>query len=515
LFLWSPLVLFTIVVAWDLWSWRQAPATAAIFVGLVLFAVASELLLILKPGSFLVYHGVFWSTRVLHLGSGVSPVLPVLLLAAAAYWWFWMSLRGVSLVDLRRPRLPEKKDLPSDYFRMDDEEAETLRRTAYPLSTSRWQAAPLVAVGCLVLTLLDFGHPVQTIEGRAFDWGFSLSLAVLTVLFLGTLLKLVRTWMETQQILSALDRRAIREAFSRLKGFSWKPIWNPGGSTLRESYRVLSRAMENLERLHEVIHAGSDADCKQSGDKIHDAVRSVLSQRKELIKKYDGITSGHSGEANSQTNESFLGKSKHVFVELLDLKDHRAKHTFINSLMGEIEKLQLKIAEAAGIFMKEFLADSWSRTSAPVASADPRKEKTKPSLYQLLAEEYVALVYVNFLVSALLRMRTLVICGVGMYVLLLCSINVYPFEPHPALQTLSVIMIVTLGAAIGYVYAQMHRDPILSRLTETSAGELGWDFYVKFISAGAIPVFGLLASQFPAFNNVLFSWLEPALQALK
>jgi hypothetical protein len=44
---------------------------------------------------------------------------------------------------------------------------------------------------------------------------------------------------------------------------------------------------------------------------------------------------------------------------------------------------------------------------------------------------------------------------------------------------------------------------------------LGMDFWIKFLSAGALPVFSLLASQFPSINQFLFSWLEPALQAMK
>ncbi len=52
-------------------------------------------------------HSAFWSTRLLHYTSGVSPVLPILFLAAAGYWWMWQSLRGVTLVDQRRPRLPD------------------------------------------------------------------------------------------------------------------------------------------------------------------------------------------------------------------------------------------------------------------------------------------------------------------------------------------------------------------------------------------------------------------------
>jgi hypothetical protein len=41
------------------------------------------------------------------------------------------------------------------------------------------------------------------------------------------------------------------------------------------------------------------------------------------------------------------------------------------------------------------------------------------------------------------------------------------------------------------------------------------DFWIKFASAAAIPVFSLLAAQFPGINQFLFSWLEPALQAMK
>lgn len=74
---------------------------------------------------------------------------------------------------------------------------------------------------------------------------------------------------------------------------------------------------------------------------------------------------------------------------------------------------------------------------------------------------------------------------------------------------------IVMALVVGFVYAEMHRDAILSRLTSTTAGELGWDFWWKFISAGAIPVFSLLATQFPEINKILFSWIEPLLQSTK
>jgi hypothetical protein len=72
-----------------------------------------------------------------------------------------------------------------------------------------------------------------------------------------------------------------------------------------------------------------------------------------------------------------------------------------------------------------------------------------------------------------------------------------------------------MAAVVGYVYAEMHRETILSLLTSTEPGKLGTDFWIKFASAAAIPVFSLLAAQFPSINQFLFAWLEPALQAMK
>ena len=185
------------------------------------------------------------------------------------------------------------------------------------------------------------------------------------------------------------------------------------------------------------------------------------------------------------------------------------------NMMEKVEDLQKAMADAAAEIVERMLEPWWLCEKAPVVSKDARLKKEEMSLTRILAEEFVALVYVNFLITVLLRMRTMVMAAIGMYVFIVLSMNVYPFEPHAALQTLAVVLLAVMGAAVAFVYAQMHRDPILSRLTSTTSGELGWDFWLKLASAGAIPVFSLLAVQFPEINRFLFSWLEPALQAVK
>jgi hypothetical protein len=59
------------------------------------------------------------------------------------------------------------------------------------------------------------------------------------------------------------------------------------------------------------------------------------------------------------------------------------------------------------------------------------------------------------------------------------------------------------------------RDPILSRISGTTPGELGAEFYLKLVSYVALPVLGLLASAFPSISNFLFSWIEPTLEAIR
>src|SRR5262249_11483899 len=108
LFLWLLFVIFVGVTYHDLAHWRSKPIVANTFFFVVCVMTGLQLILALIPPA---WARVYWSTRLIHLDSGLSPVLPVLLLLARGYWWMWMSLRAAALVDLKRPRLPEQEDL--------------------------------------------------------------------------------------------------------------------------------------------------------------------------------------------------------------------------------------------------------------------------------------------------------------------------------------------------------------------------------------------------------------------
>jgi hypothetical protein len=101
-----------------------------------------------------------------------------------------------------------------------------------------------------------------------------------------------------------------------------------------------------------------------------------------------------------------------------------------------------------------------------------------------------------------------------MYVFILIGITQYPFEPRGAIQVTLVLLLAFIVVVVGMVLAQIYRDATLSTITETTPGELGRDFWVRMTGFVALPLFSLLASQFPSVNRFFYSWLQPAIQAL-
>jgi hypothetical protein len=77
------------------------------------------------------------------------------------------------------------------------------------------------------------------------------------------------------------------------------------------------------------------------------------------------------------------------------------------------------------------------------------------------------------------------------------------------------VLLAILGLGVIAVFAQMHRNTILSRITDTNANQLGWDFYFRIVSFGALPVLTWLAYQFPDFGTKIYRFIEPAVPVIK
>ena len=107
------------------------------------------------------------------------------------------------------------------------------------------------------------------------------------------------------------------------------------------------------------------------------------------------------------------------------------------------------------------------------------------------AEEFLAMRYMSVIRAVLANMSYLMTFVSLTFVLAIVAWNSYPFQPRQLVDWGCTALLVVLGAGVIWVFAQMHRDPILSRVSDTRPNELGWDFYLRIITFGAIPVFTL------------------------
>jgi hypothetical protein len=427
--------------------------------------------------------------RSTQLSSGLSFIMPVFFFLTAWLWWAGHLSASYALLDERRPRLPDGMKNPrlrSVLPRASSELLDTMRPSGR--SFLRYLLIALLLFMPVVF-LADLRHPIVSLERYPVEW-FMTILFLLTIAGIVALaLRVLQIWTYLRKLLTQLDMLPLRDSFKAVEGFSWKPIWQLGSGSLLEFSRIIARKREALDAAAAAVPELVD--------------QGLESQWRTLLKK--------------------AAKYKSIRLFRHWFRRREAERRLIRDF-GFYQECAALVAGKA----LDFLAAYWTRRqekplALAAASGSPlafpvhnrRQEDKDPLRDQARAcERFVCMSYVTFLLVMLVRLRCLIVAVGGMYVLTLIGISQYPFEPRGALQLALVALLIFIVAVVGFVFAQIHRDTILSNLTKTNPGELDTDFYVKMASFVALPLFSLLASQFPSINRFFYSWLQPAVEAL-
>jgi hypothetical protein len=460
---------------------------------------------------------VLWQQRTLNLASQVSGVTPFLLLLAASYIWFWFSLKAESLVDWRGPRLPEPSESAAEEIR------KVIPSFRQPWAIHAGAGAVTALIALRGVELGPYGIPIRSLEGRPYDAIYSLFFAVALYFLVATLLRALAVWLKLRALLFSLDRPGMAQALDRLKGFGWSEIWNPLESMRDEAARMYFTEFEVVERLQESLG-------KPPGDAVPDP-------RDTLRSACAGVTKN----------------LRRIFALLKQgIPDHTAKP---EEIIAPVKEVQEDLAQLATALLRDHLEPSWKTLPAddqipasPQKAPDPPEtkiiearvkepderlrasiraeitgaDKSAPSdpsrlspKCMQLGEELVACVYATFITVALLRIRSLVFSAVMIYTALVFSSASYPFQPAASLRTLALFLFVLGGIIVGYVYEEMHRDESLRRMTSTDPNKIDSALWLKVVSAGLLPLLGLLSALFPAIGHFLYSIAAPILQATR
>jgi hypothetical protein len=460
----------------------------------------------------------YW--RSMDLTDGVSPILPPLAICVGAYLWFWYSLQGLALLGRDRPRLPQSKFLtikvpgPPNIQKLgvislrmfgSQGAAAPVEELCGPFAPKVLKRAVLFfAAQILLVFLLEFRLPPSTIEVPLRSLGaraYSILICFLMDLLFSTMLanawQLVNVWRELRKLLTQLDRLPLRRSMAAFPRVSWNSVWTISGNVLDMRYKLLTSELQCVTHLKNCLAARNPLTLplsRPADEEMNSLIHEIDEERIRFAKWY---------------------------LDLYNSSDDVDQQP--------IERVQKLLANFAGFLMTKILAPAWREEKGEqlagdvagvgVSSGDKEREELTPvsqlDPYLRHAEHLVGYVYLGFIQNVLGRMRSLVMCILLLFIAATFAMASYPFDPRPTISGAMVLLFGVLTTAIVFVYAQVHRDPILSLVTNTKPGELGGDFWLKLLGFGAGPVLGLLTTLFPQLTDFLFSWVQPSLTSIK
>lgn len=440
--------------------------------------------------------GITAAYRAVHLTSGISQMMSLLVLLAGFYWWFWQALCGLALLGNGRPILPRCRTLAPGLARISDEMAADIEDTAVPLPKYEgrnrlFYILPLAFLVLLVCVLqrpwvagFGFDSVVRSLEGRAFNATFHWMLAIALYFLMLDCGQFLMTWLRLKRLLLSLNRLPLRRTFAALQGLSMHSLWAMSGTSSRARYTVFSHQLESLIHLRNELNS---FDAREIGTlHLRESIDRACNHGLRFIERRS------KGPDLAMVNDS----------EALGVRRGFSRCT---------EKI-----------VTHFLLPEWFTERTSLDMAESAQEGKRPENLRLsenpsvrLAEEFVCMVYVGYLQNMLARMRTMVLSITGVFAALALSIAFYPFTPRPLLALSLLVLLLVLGGVVGVVYAGLDRDTTMSHITNTEPGELGANFWIRILSFVGVPALGLIVAQFPEITDFVVSWVQPGLSAIK
>jgi hypothetical protein len=521
----------------------------------------------------------FFAYRCLNPASGVSPLVPLALLLLCWYVWSYFQTMRLRFSCLNRPRLPNRPisvesqllyvsdgalaacDKPRssclyrniecllitrevvrrflcDCRKPEDEDSSNKegvasRNTIGKLTIGQKIADIALIVGylcffALLAVVLPFVQGVDRVLWKTILHGPTLFEFTIRALFFPLLvialtgwLRMVFVWGSLKRgLLQRLENMPLRFAFDRIKDTGWVAMFRQSG--LREQWRDMARSSESMRQIvndHALMQRyrkerAQKSDSRQDLTAIHNDLKSDIAG---LLKHYAG--------EQPDPNTPLLQKR-----ELSSIPAEELSSAFINAI-------EMHYAAFAEELLENVLLPYWtnerkgivqSRSESPnlckalleCLEKETEEEETSPcegddesSIHT--AEEFLAIRYIALIRVVLVNLRYLITFISAVFALGIIAWNSYPFEPRDFINWIFTMLLVILSCGVIWVFAQMHRDPILSRITDKRPNELGLDFYLKIVSFGAVPVLTWLAYTVPAIGGPLFQLLKPGVDVMK
>jgi hypothetical protein len=456
--------------------------------------------------------------RSLPILNTVSPAAPTLWCVLGVYLWSVGRMARLRLVSGLSRISPDDgvADLVSTpirvilhpehgYGKKADESFTRVERRALnaivrPITGPNYFLALLAIV--IVPVVLFTLKPLSTLERPATTWLLIGGLALSVVLIGNTLIQLIQHWVALELLLKRVFQHRLGRAFDRVARF------------VRDSiHQQLSRAPHDLLRLSGC--AVRFDELVRSGRALGDG--GLAEQERTELERRSASMQLLRAEALSASTLRDVGEAAALEAELGRSVLEAARDTMrllLRAWAGTLPRRERPAEELPAQRSDTVPADELGDDAL---SAEAHRYSALEFRWLRDAEAFAATV-VALLIQRHVRqfqyfMYTLTGCGL----LLLFAISSYPFEPHRLLLTVIWVIVGTVVVVGLFVYVELDRNALVSRLAGTAPGHMTLDgaLALRIVAWVIVPLLGVAAAQYPDLANALFRAVEPFARALR
>lgn len=393
----------------------------------------------------------FLGLRALDAFSGVTPTLPVLLLACGFLSLAWTQMSRHELYMRVRPDIPAVFPAASNAF-----------QPAGPAAGPLIVAGFVIAAFVIAYTLLRLFQR-QSFDGRQFDHLYFTGLSVLWAALVVAALRLYRLWRPLQCLLLTLEGSVLRRGFTALPPeFASSPLLP---SSRRQDHRImLARSLDTLRAL------------------------AVETKSTDLAAKLQAALPRIS-----------KGCSRYLSADACG-------HRFSAYYFRWVQKALAEQAAAVAAVLQPL----WARGMAVREGTEPPSKDFPRDIG--LAEEFLALRFLAVIRYSVSQMWCQIwFLALGFFFAVL-STTAYPFRSQGSIRWMTNLFLVILGLPVLVIILRAERNSILRRLSSNPDGKSGSQLaqlLMRLLVLGALPLLGVINSYVPLLGRFLSTWVEP------
>jgi len=434
---------------------------------------------LLKSGGDVPNWGVAY--RSMHLFAGLSPLAAIGAVLAGYMAWALTHLRRIEHIQTSKVHLSfQLPEQPKDEEGIAAKRIEDLETGIHNSIQGAIHHGCVLAVLLLpMLVLLRITVALRGVEVSNWHvWGLTLrfspfSLTVWSLVWgfmmlLAVIIHSIHTnwhmWGKLRALLQHLNGTPIHDVFEKIAGdTSSLQVWKIGGT--RRSLLLQHRTLELMRQMQPAQMAQAAVVGGAPRMSPQQALRAQLNELGEMLYACDA-------PARGWMNRSLVPKISGT----------------LNLLLPQVKRL--------------------------LVHYDPKSKDPA----ELQNARYLALRMAALIRYSMVQIRNMLWFCLWGYVFLLLSVRLYPFQGRHTLSMLMTALFIVLLLAIGGMFSQMESDPVLGRLEDARTRNVGESSFLgvagKLLSVGGVPLLAVLASQFPAFAELISGWIKPISDAL-